>query len=47
MELPVAPFIERSVKIPGMPFRMLEPVDQVIHGIVNIAHTGEFSSRHP
>ena len=34
--------IERSVPIPDRPFSMLDPVDRVLHTVVNLARTGEF-----
>ncbi len=38
----VGEFIDRSVKVADSPFYILDPVDRVLHTIVNLARTGEF-----
>ena len=39
----VEEWIERSMPVNGLnPFRVLDPVDQVLHAIINLGHTGEF-----
>ncbi|MDB4540222.1 nucleotidyltransferase family protein [bacterium] len=40
---PVEDWIERSRSLNDpSPFRVLDPVDQVLHAIINLGHTGEF-----
>ena len=40
---PVEDWIERSRSLNDPnPFRVLDPVDQVLHAIINLGHTGEF-----
>ena len=39
---PVENLIERAEPIDGGPFRILDPVDRVLHAILNLAHLGEF-----
>ncbi len=40
---PVEDWIARSISVDGLnPFRVLNPVDQVLHAIINLGHTGEF-----
>ncbi len=40
---PVDDWIARSDEVKNMsPFRVLDPVDQVLHAIINLGHTGEF-----
>ncbi len=40
---PIEDWVERSVSLNEMPpFRVLDPVDQVLHAIINLGHVGEF-----
>ena len=40
---PIEDWIARSISVDGLhPFRVLNPVDQVLHAIINLGHTGEF-----